>query len=469
MRTLVVGFEKDVALRGIPKLLSHNPELDITGILARRIDPKVLSTYDQFPFFEKKVDEEFLINLEFEGEISDEVIRHLNHFEEHIFYNINRYFDTGLGYDYTLLRFKIICYALKILNTTKPELVFFTATPHDPVSYVLYLLAQLAKKQVVLFNLAGAVQAFYLYKSIGDQATFVKASPQKQEKDRLKECKTHMLARIEEFRGEDPWFMQIQKKRYGSIFKKAYHSLFVRKKASIQGLKGYLFKKGQRKVYEEFCEIKSAGDIAALNAPTVYFPMHLQPELTTSPDGGEWSQHWLVVQRVVELTKATGAYVMVKEHPSQFLVNSKTVRTSVLYKALLKISDKVKLVSLDVASRDLLDAASSVATITGTIALETVIAAKPVLAFGDAKVLGLKGVFDIRKKSDVIEFLAYHKGEKSLNYEEIKDDLIDLSASQYYYPYYKEKVREDQEMEATASLLSSYLENEEKGLNAILD
>lgn len=429
-------------------------------MLARNISSDVLTVYQGLLFFEKKVDEDFLISVEYEGEIPDELIKFLNSLEEHIFYNINRYFDTSRGYDYSLLRYKLVCYALKMVSLTQPELVYFLATPHDPVSYILYQVSKFKKLNVLLFNLAGSVQAYYLYREIGNQARYVINAPKKTSPDLIEESLSHMLARIEEFRGEDPWFMKIQKKRYGSIAKKAYHSLIVRKNASVKGFKRYRFKKHQRDIYQSLSEIRSVADINSLNAPFVFFPMHYQPELTTSPDGGDFSQQWLVVKRISELVQKTGAFILVKEHPSQFLVNSKVVRTDILYKALLKVSDRVKLVSLEVPSRNLLQKASSVATITGTIALEAIVASKPVLAFGDAKVLGIKGVYDIRIASEVNEFLVYHKGEKELNFETIKIDLLSLSASEYYYPYFKEKKREEQELKALSYLLFVYLKHQ---------
>jgi hypothetical protein len=154
-----------------------------------------------------------------------------------------------------------------------------------------------------------------------------------------------------------------------------------------------------------------------LSANFIYLPLHVQPERSTSPNGGIYDHTELVIEALIR-SLPRGWLIYVKEHPSQFApwqIGERGRRFSD-YDAITR-SACVRLVPLDVNPFDLIDRARAVATITGTAGWEAIAREVPVLCFGIAWYQGCDGVFDVRRLEDLhfaIECVA--KGVKpSLN------------------------------------------------------
>jgi hypothetical protein len=113
-------------------------------------------------------------------------------------------------------------------------------------------------------------------------------------------------------------------------------------------------------------------------APFVYFPLHLQPEATTSPLGGIYSDQ-IIALEALDRALPSGWCVAVKENPKQRLYK----RPACFYERLAALL-RVRLVSRKSCSFDLMRAARAVGTITGTAGWEALVAGKPVLTFGNA-------------------------------------------------------------------------------------
>ncbi len=117
----------------------------------------------------------------------------------------------------------------------------------------------------------------------------------------------------------------------------------------------------------------------------VFFGMHMQPEKTSQPLGGEFD-HQLLPITILSNSVPEGWFVYVKEHPNQFnkkKIANNNYRSKEFYQALIKLKN-VKLVSLEVPSVDLISNAQIVSTLTGTMGWEALTKGKPVLAFGNS-------------------------------------------------------------------------------------
>lgn len=110
----------------------------------------------------------------------------------------------------------------------------------------------------------------------------------------------------------------------------------------------------------------------------VYFPLHLQPEATTLPVGGAYTDQILVVEALAR-TLPKGWRVLVKENPKQRFDK----RAEGFYRRLASLPS-VCLVSRGKDSFDLIKGAEAVATITGTAGWEALCLGRPVLTFGNA-------------------------------------------------------------------------------------
>jgi hypothetical protein len=109
--------------------------------------------------------------------------------------------------------------------------------------------------------------------------------------------------------------------------------------------------------------------------PTVYFPLHMQPEFTTDIRAPFAANQQAMVEAIAR-SLPPGYRLIVKEHPGM-----KGERRLDYYRPLRKLYN-VQIVSPSVDSHDLIRAARLVLTITGSTAWEAVLYEKPVITFG---------------------------------------------------------------------------------------
>lgn len=135
-------------------------------------------------------------------------------------------------------------------------------------------------------------------------------------------------------------------------------------------------------------------------APYGYFPLHLQPELTTSALGdGLYFNQVAALRHFVVLCRDAGMPVVVKDNPKQ----NYSHRSRYFFEALASVPGVI-CVSRSASSQQLVQSAAVLGTITGTAGLEALRQGKPVVCYGDAWWRGLAGVF--RPSSSAAEVLA---------------------------------------------------------------
>lgn len=128
----------------------------------------------------------------------------------------------------------------------------------------------------------------------------------------------------------------------------------------------------------------------------VYYPLHYEHERTTNPDGGDFQDQFLVLQKLRRIVP-TEIQIVVKEHPSQFFFKERGSRgrSPLFYNNVNNIKN-LKIISTDENTIRLILNAELVATVTGTVALESSILGKKALYFGNPWYRGLPNTFDIR-------------------------------------------------------------------------
>lgn len=124
----------------------------------------------------------------------------------------------------------------------------------------------------------------------------------------------------------------------------------------------------------------------------VFFPLHFEPEATI--DGRALITCQLTILRMISQSLPQGWVCAVKEHPHQFLVNTDTFssfihtsgkfKTKYFYNELSKIPN-VKIVDTKIPSINLIKGAQAIATMSGTVAAETVPFSKPILVFAGTR------------------------------------------------------------------------------------
>lgn len=119
----------------------------------------------------------------------------------------------------------------------------------------------------------------------------------------------------------------------------------------------------------------------------VYFPLHLQPELTTSILGNGFTNQILAIDHLSKLLPKN-IKILVKENPKQNAFK----RPVNFYEKLCNIPGVI-LVPVQHDSIDLIKKSLAVATITGTVGWESINLGKPVLTYGTCWFRELPGVY----------------------------------------------------------------------------
>lgn len=137
-----------------------------------------------------------------------------------------------------------------------------------------------------------------------------------------------------------------------------------------------------------------------LERPFIYFPLQLQPEMTTSSLGGRFRDLTLAIEQTANLLP-DDHLIYVKENPKQ----PGKMRSPLFLRRLERI-DKVRIMPSHTDSKTLLTHAIAVANVSGTIGWEAVCAGKPAICFGAAWWAEAPGVTRFRPGLSLDEILS---------------------------------------------------------------
>lgn len=334
-------------------------------------------------------------------------------------YSFNYTERLGLYYDF-------LGYWINAIKVLKPDYVLFSESPHALFQYLLYAVCMENKIKVLRFtptNIEGLTflsydiekTPHYLNDVLNSNLTATSKAEAYLEKNRglyqealpyyMKDL-TKKHSYIESIKIYGGKFQRFLASTVVTAYKKSSsHTLsdFNISKVDIlfYKLHGIKVKRKLKNRYEELA-IK-----ANLDKPYIYVALHYQPEKTTSPEGDIFVDQWLMIQMLSHLAPE-GWQIYVKEHSSQF--NTKLYgeqgRTGDFYDRINAFYN-VTLLETTMNSFDLIDHAKAVATVTGTVGVESVIRSTPVLSFGHAWYALCEGVFVIKNNQELID--AYKK------------------------------------------------------------
>lgn len=137
-------------------------------------------------------------------------------------------------------------------------------------------------------------------------------------------------------------------------------------------------------------------DLANLNEDFAYFPLHVEPEMSTLLFAPFWTDQ---INLIKQIAKSLPLHfkLYIKEHPMML-----SYRTHAFYRELKKIPN-VKLINHSFNSFELIRKAKLIVTITGSTGWEAVMLKKPVITFGNV----FYNVLSMVKKCVQIEQLPY--------------------------------------------------------------
>lgn len=362
---------------------------------------------------------------------------------------------------------------LAVIEKYKPDLVISAVFPHRVYDYVLYLLCKKMSIPFIMFQysmVSGRIYCLDDFFTMSDmlvadyfrycnaetkwsdipedilksrervlEANYKIVEPQYMKRNRSydKEFsgiyakvkryiqKTHTAGGSIKWRNEKTCF-----KKRGVLLEENYQTLF-----------GYWqsFRKAKHKkkelahLYESLTTCYRDGD------KYIYFPLHYQPENTTSPAGDIFANQYLCVDTVLKHT-SSDMLIYVKEHPSQFMSQflGQTSRIKEFYMDLIK-NKRVRFMPLSEDPYKLMQNSVAVMTVTGTAGWEAMCNKKPVIMFGSVwyeKYEGVLRIIDEQSAATVSDFI------KSFVYDEHKLQayllaFADNSIKAYHYRGYK--------------------------------
>jgi hypothetical protein len=362
--------------------------------------------------------------------------------------------DSGDAFSYNERKsyfIKILNYSLNVFHTFNPQLALFTEVPHHATQYILYAVLKkmgvttLMFKPVYVYDLR-----LLIYNSIDDDPfTTIRTDEKEIDLGSRKIISEYVKKLQKDYTLAQPDYMRkiantqghsstvvrtflklIRFNQFTSLFdsSKATNILKMPKKPLEKSFpnrfnlywykwKGSLKKRKLKSIYQKLQVMPD------LNKRFVFVPLQYQPERTSSPDGGVFVDQFLMIS-LLRSCLPNDVAIFVKEHISQFhpSMDGHLGRFEYNYYDLIGL-ENVFLVPTDIPSFSLIDHSWAVATITGTVGLESLARKKPVFVFGQGCwYRSSKGVFYIKDKHSLLE--AVNQVQSGISFNE--RDLIDF-------------------------------------------
>jgi len=175
-----------------------------------------------------------------------------------------------------------------------------------------------------------------------------------------------------------------------------------------------------------------------LTKPYVFFALHYQPEETSLPSAGIFSDQNYVLSLLLD-SLPDHVNIYVKEHGTQLSFANEGIssRDSGFYQRLTKKSDRVSMVNKNEMVYDLIDNSLFVVTLTGTVGLEAALRNKNALVFGRSWYEKISNVYKVNEKNSVTEAIENCLTNIPVRIEssDLRPFLRDSIAAVHYKPY----------------------------------
>jgi len=346
------------------------------------------------------------------GEVYDQVYESFPEFME-IYSRVS--FSMGRTCQETLHIFNVYFdFFAELLQKNRVELVLFSNLPHFGVDFLLYKVAKSLGIQTVMPNQSLIPNRFFYVTDIDDFGRFEGAADNAEE----------LHLKVEKSYAKDlGYYMsnipRVKKCCLASLLNDLLHLVVLKKKKPMT-LVGAVQKFQVCRAFNAQSSRRMVAQID-LTRKFVYFPLQLQPELTTSALGGIYEDQLLALERLSRLIPDDWL-IYAKENPKQ----TQRQRDEFFFQRLAAI-DKAVYVSTAINTYVLIEHCQFVSTITGTAAWEAISGGKCALVFGKAWYLGLPGVFEYHAGFSLQELLDFRIDHDQL--EESYNRLVRKTAT----------------------------------------
>lgn len=270
---------------------------------------------------------------------------------------------------YEVLLYKMCKYLCDQKELKKIDFIVFGNIPHEGFDWVLLKYAEFK-----------SIRYICLYQTLFPDKFIAWGAG-------IKSSSLDIFFRVNSEGNATPFYMKSESNLY---FRKIFRFFFNEKKL----FKLVFFIKNLRFLLKRNSVISKRTLSNLPDCNYVYFPLHLQPELTTSVFGGCYHNQILAVQELRQKI-SPNTLILIKENPKQNMRN----RSIQFYRELLLI-EGVYFVDIKKNSLELIDKSVAVASICGTAGYEALCKGKPAIYFGDAWYKNFNGAFHISEFSD---------------------------------------------------------------------
>jgi hypothetical protein len=143
-----------------------------------------------------------------------------------------------------------------------------------------------------------------------------------------------------------------------------------------------------------------------IKRPYVVFFMHYQPEESTIPRGGVFAQQLNAIMKLRSLLPSD-VNILVKENRATYrapVTLAIAVRSQKFYRSIVGLPSTY-LIPTEFDTFSLIDRAQAVATVTGTVGLESLCRGKKVIIFGSASYASFSGVINLGSSKTTLNWL----------------------------------------------------------------
>jgi len=288
------------------------------------------------------------------------------------------------------LYYNLLQYWYGIFNKYKPDIIISGIIPHAVHTYLIYELARLMNVKIITAEDTWASDRLLFFNDFweGSNDLHEEFKKNKDKNFSINDLSTDLQeyykkqTKIES--GIVPVYMGTQKKQYSR-----FNFLLLRLKrlknsildfTVLAVIVRYIIKQFKPNLGKEYRSLQIKPDF---NEKFIYFPLHIQPERTTSPQGDMFYDLILTIE-TLSVSLPSDWIIYVKEHPIQHLFRGSgffSCRYRGYYKKIASLRN-VKLVPIKTSSHLLIDKSQAVAVVTGTAGWEAVLRSRPSIIFG---------------------------------------------------------------------------------------
>lgn len=328
-----------------------------------------------------------------------------------------------------------------LIERKKINIVIFSSPPHFGVDFLLYTASRKLGRQTAFCYQTLFPNRFFACRSLEDFGQFIEC----QQITELEHIK------IEPGHKKNLFYMNSIKHRPErptlSLINDVRRNI-LRSSSKPMNLSGIIEKYRETRDWNRNTKNFSSKH-ADLNCKYVYFPLQLQPEMTTSALGSHYSDQLSAIEAISDMIPDNW-FIYVKENPKQ----THRQRGETFMRRLRNIP-KARYLDKSIDTYELLEHSQFPATVTGTIGWESISGGKPALVFGNPWYKNLPGIINYKIGLQVEEILCTNLNHKDL--EEKLSWLLTKSLKGVIDPCYAPIVDNYNDVE-NSSLIRKFLE-----------